>query len=310
MKICILGAGALGSTFGGTLAEAGHEVYLINRNKLYFEAVNDKGLVFIDEDTDPIKVNIFPNTEELDIMDLVIVLVKAFNTKEAVESAKNIIGKKTIVMSLQNGLGNEDVIAEIVGKDKVISGKTYVGGGMIKPGYVRRSIRNKITYIGELDGTRTDKVEQISKIFNEAGLNTEVSDNIIGLIWDKLLINAATGALTSITGLTYGPIFIDEAIPEIKDIGLKIIEEGIQIAKAKNIKLKTENAEEIWYKAAENLPYEFKTSMLQSIEKNSVTEIDFWNGAIVREGKGIGIQTPVNETIVACIKGIEYRIKN
>jgi 2-dehydropantoate 2-reductase len=310
MKICVLGAGALGSTFGGTLAEAGNEVFLINRNKDYLKSVREKGLIFVEEEIEPINVKVYPTTDNLDTVDLVIVLVKSFNTKEVIESAKNIIGENTIVMSLQNGLGNEDTIAELVGKGKVISGKTYVGGGMIQPGHVRRTVKNKMTYIGELDGTKTERIERIAKIFTEAGLQTEVSKNIIGLIWDKLLINAATGALTAITRLTYGPIYKDEAIPEIKEIGLKVIQEGIDVASAKNIKLSTKNVEEIWYKAAENLPYEFKTSMLQSIEKGSVTEIDFINGAIVREGKKVGISTPVNEALVACIKGIEYNIIN
>jgi 2-dehydropantoate 2-reductase len=130
----------------------------------------------------------------------------------------------------------------------------------------------------------------------------------MGLIWDKLLINAATGALTAITGLSYGPIYQDESIPEIKQAGLAVIREGIAVAHKKNIRLKTEDVEKIWYMAAENLPYEFKTSMLQSFERNMRTEIDYFNGAIAREGDKHGVETPVNKTLIACIKGIEYRL--
>jgi 2-dehydropantoate 2-reductase len=309
MKIMVLGAGALGSTFGGTLAEAGFDVCLINRNAAYFDAVKNRGLIFADDPDTVVPIHVYQNTQGLGIADLVIVLVKSTNTREVLENSLNIIGEKTVVMSLQNGLGNEDMIAEIIGREKVVSGRTYVGGGMLKPGYVKRSVKGKMTYIGELDGSKSERILNIAEAFNRAGLETEVSDNIQGLIWDKLLINAATGALTAITRLSYGPIFSDESIPEMKETGLNVIREGIAVAKKKQIVLSCDDPETIWYKAAENLPYEFKTSMLQSIEKNATTEIDFINGAIVREGAKTGVDTPVNKTLVACMKGIELRMK-
>lgn len=306
MKICLLGAGALGSTFGGTLAEAGNEVYLVDVYKPFVEEVNEKGLIFADEPDTVVKVPAFENTKSLGVFDLVIVLVKSFATREAVESAKNIIGDRTVVMSLQNGFGNEDTIADVIGADKVVSGKTYVGGGVLGVGYVRRTVKNKMTYIGELTGEKTERIQKIADVLNNAGMATEVAGNIMGLIWDKLLVNAATGALTAITRLTYGPIYQDEAIPEIKQVGLAVIQEGIDVARTKGIQLKTEDVEKIWYSAAENLPYEFKTSMFQSFERKMRTEIDYFNGAIAREGDKLGVPTPVNKTLVACVKGIEY----
>lgn len=305
----ILGAGALGSTFGGTLSEAGYDVCLINRNTAYFNTVKNNGLIFADGPDTTVPINVYQDTQGLGIADLVILLVKSINTREVIESSLNIIGENTVVMSLQNGLGNENIIAEIIGKEKVVSGKTYVGGGMLKPGYVKRTVKGKTTYIGELDGSKSERIFNIAEVFNRSGLATEVCDNIQGLIWDKLLINAATGALTAITRLPYGPIFSDESIPEIKETGLKVISEGIAVAKKEHIILTCDDPEMIWYKAAKNLPYEFKTSMLQSIEKNSLTEIDFINGAIVREGIKTGVETPVNKTLVACIKGIELSMK-
>ena len=117
MKICLLGAGALGSTFGGTLAEAGNEVYLVDVYKPVVEAINKKGLIFADEPDIVVKVPAFENTKSLGAVDLVIVLVKSFATREAIEAAKNIIGEHTVVMSLQNGFGNEDTIAGVIGAD-------------------------------------------------------------------------------------------------------------------------------------------------------------------------------------------------
>ncbi|THE10512.1 ketopantoate reductase family protein [Bacillus timonensis] len=308
MKICIVGAGSLGSAIGGTLAEAGMQVFLINHRQKYVDVINTKGLILTDGMTEKrVKVQARQNCEGIGPVDLLIVLVKSFNTKEAIENARGLIGDHTIVMSLQNGLGNEEIIAEVVGKDRILAGKTYVGGVMLRTGCVLAGTKNKYTYIGELDGRITDRVTQVAKLFSKAGLLTVVSHNIKGILWDKLLINTATGALSGITGLTYGSLY---KVPEIKECAFEAIAEGITVAKANGIVLATEDPEEIWLKAAEGLPTDFKTSTLQSLEKGSVTEIDYINGAIVRLGKMSNIPTPVNQSLVASIKGIEYKLMN
>ena len=130
----------------------------------------------------------------------------------------------------------------------------------------------------------------------------EVSDNIRGLIWDKLLINVAAGALCGITRLPYGPLYEEEYI---KDTAVMAIQEAIEVAKAAGVKLKTEDPEYPWYAASEGLPPTFKTSIQQSLEMKRKTEIDFINGAVVEWGKKYGIPTPVNQTLVTCVKGIE-----
>lgn len=307
MKICVLGAGALGSTMGGTLAEAGQDVYLINRNQEHVDAINAKGLLMREGGTDrTVKVKAQTNCEGIGSADLVIVLVKSYATKTAIESASSIIGENTAVMSLQNGLGNEEIIAEVVGKHKVIGGKTYVGGVYLEPGHVIAGTKGKYTYIGEMNGESTDRINQIAAMMTKCGLLTEVNDNIKGIIWDKLLINVATGALCGITKLPYGDLY---QIPEISDVAYEAVLEGIKVAKANGIVLSTESPQEIWQKAAEGLPYEFKTSMLQSLEKGQKTEIDFINGSVVRWGARNKIPTPVNKTLVASVKGIETWIE-
>lgn len=307
MKICILGAGALGSTIGGALASSGEEVYLINRRQSFVDKVNREGLKVTDENkTNYIPLKAQTTSKGIGPVDLVIVLVKSFHTKEVMEQSLDLIGEDTVVMSLQNGLGNEEVLAKIVGKEKIIGGKTYVGGVMLAPGHVLSGVRHKYTYVGEMDGTVTERMTNISTTFKKAGLDTVVSHNILGIIWDKLLINVATGALSTITKLTYGDLY---AIREIEDTAVKAVEEGIQVAKAHHIELATEDAKAIWLQAKENLPDSFKTSMLQSVEKGSVTEIDYINGAVVTWGERVNIATPVNETLVASIKGIEASLE-
>lgn len=305
MKICMLGTGSLGSTIGGTLAQGGSEVYFVDQWKEHIDKINENGLKMTDEKEDwYVKVDARTSAEGMGSVDLVIVLVKSFATKEAVSQLKetNVIGENTLVMSLQNGLGNEETIAEVVGEANVISGKTYVGGRLLSPGYVSAGVKGKYTYIGELTGEITDRIQAVCDEFNKAGLLCEVSDNIKGLIWDKLLINVAAGALCGITRLPYGPLYEEEYI---KETAVAAIQEGIDVAKAAGVKLKSEDPEYPWYAASEGLPETFKTSILQSLELKRPTEIDFINGSVVEWGKKFGIPTPVNRTLVTCVKGIE-----
>jgi 2-dehydropantoate 2-reductase len=124
----------------------------------------------------------------------------------------------------------------------------------------------------------------------------------MGTIWDKLLVNVATGALSGITGLAYGDLY---AVPEVEACAMAAVAETMAVAKASGIQLTTNDPQQPWIKAAAGLPFEFKASMLQSLEKGFVTEIDFVNGAVVRQGARCGVPTPVNQTLVACLKGIE-----
>lgn len=303
MKIAIVGAGALGCAIGGTLSHAGHAVALVNRNRAHVDAVNAHGLrmrtaagysiVRPQATTDP---------SGLGVMDLVIVLVKSFHTREAMEASRNLVGGATTVLSLQNGLGHEDILAEVVGRDRIIGGKTYVGGVLLAPGEIIAGVEGKETIIGELDGSLSDRVRTIAEAFTAAGLATQVSGNIMGTIWDKLLVNVSTGAVSGITRLPYGPLY---QVPEIEATAIAAVQEAMAVAAASGVTLATTEARSAWLKAGEGLPGDFRTSLLQSLEKGSVTEIDFINGAVVRWGERCGVDTPVNRTLVACIKGIE-----
>ncbi|TDG06524.1 ketopantoate reductase family protein [Paraburkholderia guartelaensis] len=303
MKIAILGAGALGCAIGAALTEGGHETWLLDRSPVHVETMRRDGLLVDDDNgTRRIAVRAATQASEIGAADVVIVLVKSFHTDAAMRGALALIGPETLVLSLQNGLGHEDVLADIVGRERVLAGKTYVGGVLRSPGHIQSGVTGKATYIGELDGQLTRRVKTIAEAFNAAGLLTTVSDNIMGTMWDKLLVNVATGAITGITRLTYGQLY-DE--PLLKATALAAVSEAIAAALAAGIRLSMTDPEQAWTLAAEGLSPAFKTSMLQSLEKGSVTEIDFINGSVVRWGQRLGVPTPVNATLVACIKGIE-----
>lgn len=308
LKVAVLGAGALGCAIGSRLSEAGHQVWLINRRQDHVYAMREHGLIVCDNGMDKaVQVNAVQTAQEIaeqtGCVDLLIVLVKSFHTLQAMTSAKCIVGADTVVLSLQNGLGHEDVLSDVVGRDKVLAGKTYAGGVLLSPGKIIRGTQGKETYIGELDGRVTERVLRIATVFNDAGLITHISDNIMATMWEKLLVNVATGAVSAITRLTYGKLY---QVPEIKTCALAAIKEAMDVANANGIRLSTHDPEQPWIKAAAGLPPEFKASMLQSLEKGSVTEIDYVNGSVVRWGQKCGVPTPVNATLVACLKGIEH----
>jgi 2-dehydropantoate 2-reductase len=303
LKICVLGAGALGCAIGAALAEGGSDVWLLNRSKAHVDAMKVSGLVLVTACGERrVQVQAATHADGIGPVDLVIVLVKSFHTRDAIAGAKALIGERTVVLSLQNGLGHEDILAEAVGRERVLAGKTYVGGVVLAPGRIISGTAGKHTFVGELDGAVSERVQRVAALFNGAGLATTVSDNILGTMWDKLLVNVATGALSGITRLTYGELY---AVPEVKATALAAVAEAMAVARAAGIRLEFTSPAQAWDRAAEGLPADFKASMLQSLEKGSITEVDFINGAVVRWGQRLGVPTPVNAALVGCIKGIE-----
>lgn len=316
LKICMIGAGALGSAIGGTLALGGQDVTFIDPFQAHMDAIRENGLRLVNSPTDQgvvVRVHTKSTYDGVPAQDLVIVLVKSFATRQAVRQAKEagIIGPNTLVMTIQNGMGNEEALQEELGEENVIGAKTFVSGLMLEPGKVMATVNGRKTVIGEMDGSTSVRIERLAVELTHSGLDTRVSDNIRGMIWDKLFVNVATGALSGITGLTYGGMYekygLPNVPPEIKQTALAAVNEAMEVAKACGIRYSVKDAETVWDSASEGQPEAFKTSILQSLERNVLTEIDYINGSVSREGRRVGVPTPVNDTLTACIKGIEVK---
>jgi 2-dehydropantoate 2-reductase len=264
MKVCVLGAGAMGSSIGGFLAEGGSEVYLVDTWAEHVDAINSRGLKIRAGESDRVvKVRAATDCRGIGSADLIIVLVKSFHTREVIENAGSIIGDETVIISLQNGLGNEEIIGEVVGKKHVMGGRTFAGGSVLAPGHVVASTAGKHTCIGELDGTTTKRAVRIAEEFKRAGLLITVSSNIIGIMWDKLLVNVATGALCGITGLPFGGLY---KIPELRDCALEAVAEVMAVAKAIGVKLFTKDPGEVWFKAWRKV-----------LEPRSISSMERWS---------------------------------
>lgn len=294
MKIAIIGSGAMGSLYGGILAEEGHEVYFIDVFEEHIKQVNEKGLCIVEKGKERYIKNIKATTDAKEVgeVDLAIVFVKSTVTDIAVEQNKAVIGKDTIVLTLQNGIGNIEKISKYVDKSQIIAGTSANGASMLEPGKIKHA-GNGGTVIGEIDGQVTNRIKKLKEILDVEKLGPcEVSDNVMGLIWDKLLVNVGINALTAVTGLKNGQLLEYKETEEILE---KLVNEGIQVAKALGIKLKyttPEHCKNVCKATAENT-----SSMLADVLNKRRTEIMNINGAIVREGKRLGIPTPVNQVM-------------
>lgn len=307
MRIAILGAGSLGCVFGGMLAEGGHEVLLVNRNAALVDRLNAQGLTLDMGDAGRRVVPVQAATACTPDapVDLLVVLVKSFDTAAALDGARAAIGCNTFLLSLQNGMGHEELMVPFAPPHRLLLGKTYVGGTMTEPGVVIGGAAGRQTFLGPASGAVTPEMEALAEAFTAAGLSCEASPRILDLAWNKLLVNVATSGLSALTGLSYGPLY---ELPEIAATARAAVAEAMEVALAAGARLDFTDPDEPWALAAEGLPPGFKASMLQSLERGRRTEIDFIHGAVVRHGARHDIPTPVNATLVAAVKGLEHRI--
>jgi 2-dehydropantoate 2-reductase len=306
MRVCVVGAGSLGSAIGGILARAGHDVTLVSRNAEHVGAIVAGGLL-LDDGTaaDRIEIAAATSYDGLGPVDLAIVLVKSFDTAGAIDAARPVIGSETVVLTLQNGVGCEEIIADHVGADRVVAGRTFVGGRIVEPGRVEYGVEGRRTTIGELDGSGSDRIRAIAEMFDGAGLATDVSTDIVAMMWEKLFVNVATGAWSALTGLPYGELSVH---PDVERMAVATVAEAIEVARALGIGVTTTDPAVPWRRAWEGLPYGFKASMLQSIEKGSRTEVDVMHGAVCRGGREADVPTPINDTLWAAVRGLEHRL--
>mgnify|MGYP000235734060 CR=1 FL=1 len=293
MKIVVMGAGAIGSLFGGLLALRGEDVLLVGRRS-HVDAINSRGLK-ISGMTDAI-VHLRASTHPEE-GDLILFTVKSYDTEKAASSL--IINDDTIVLSLQNGLGNEEKIAEVVGREHVIGGVTSYGALFLEPGHVSHTGIGE-TVIGELDGSITDRVSRLSDLLNKAGIMTSVTGSIKRKIWEKLVVNAGINAITAITGVKNGKLL---EIPQLRELMRYASLEAVEVGRKQGIDLGydlIDRVEEVARRTAEN-----RSSMLQDISRGKKTEIDAINGMIVRLGEEVGVDTPVNRILTLLVRGIE-----
>lgn len=300
MKLLVVGPGAMGTLFAGLLADGGHEVWLLGRRADVVEAIAHKGVSWIRGNSRN-TANVRPILQAAEAwpVDLVLIFVKAYDTLQAARDALPAMEADSVALTLQNGLNNVEAIASVVGRDRTLAGVTAYGATLLSSGLVRHGGEGE-TIIGELDGRETERLKRVADAFRKSGIRTEVSRHIDRLIWGKLILNAAINPLTALLRMRNGQLLSQQ---ETRALMATLALEGASVVSAKGISLPYENpvekVEMVCRLTASN-----RSSMLQDVDKGRQTEIDWINGAVVREGRALGVLTPVNWTIVQLIKAL------
>jgi 2-dehydropantoate 2-reductase len=303
VKIVIIGAGAMGGLFAARLAAAGERVSVVDVWQEHIDTITKQGLSLETEEgtvvAHPVAVS---GVEQLSSADLIIIFVKSSMTAAAAQSALHIMGPSTRVLTLQNGLGNAEVIAGVVGEERVLAGTTAQGATLLGPGRIRHGGRGD-THIGRLSGATDEFCREVVQVFSHAGIPTVADDGVQSLIWGKLVINVGINALTALLKFRNGQL---ADFSETRELVKMAVGEAVQVAAAAGIRLPYDDVV-TKVLATATATAANQSSMLQDILHGRMTEIDAINGALVREGERLGVPTPVNRTLTLLIRTLEKK---
>ena len=302
MHVAVIGAGNMGCLYGANLARAGARVTLVDVWQEHVQAMEEQGLhmeglhgEFVAEvaaTTDPGTVS---------GVDLAIVCVNGYNTRQAAEAARGMLAEEGCVLTLQNGLGNLEVLTEVVGEGRIVGGLTFHSADLQAPGEVRHTNKGP-TYLGELDRSKTPRLEMIRSVMERADMQPQVEDDIIATIWEKFVLNCSINPLCAIADLRPGHIREVEAFDEFQN---KIIEEVLALIEAKGVVLADPDPL-VTIKAYSAKKFH-RVSMQQHLLRERRTEIDSLNGYVARESERLGLKAPYNDALTRIVKGRQYQ---
>ncbi|SHN65780.1 ketopantoate reductase family protein [Desulfitobacterium chlororespirans] len=305
MKVAVIGAGAMGSLFGGSLASVVDEVCLYSTNTAYVEAVNKNGLIMTQGDLkNVVKARATNNPKEIGEADVAIIYVKYSGTRKAIQDAMvSCIGKKTLVVTLQNGIGNVDIIKEYVPEGQIVYGFSTFTSDVKGPGHIEMTTSGKVeTCMWPLDGVVSPKLARLENLMNQVNLMAKIAPDVEERIWRKLLVNACENTLCAILKVNVTDLMINT--PESFEIAKQVIFEVSDVARAKGLNISRDAALRHVMNVTCAVPGHVP-SMVFDVLKKKKTEIGSINEAIVKEGKRLGVPTPMVETIALLIRAIE-----
>jgi 2-dehydropantoate 2-reductase len=301
VRICIVGCGAVGSLFAANLAQLDDiEVWAYDLAADHVAAINEHGLRLSGAGEVVGRVRATSDAADLPACDFGIVATKAMHTEGAVAAVAPAFAGGSVA-TVQNGVGNEEVIAQHV--ERVVRGTTFPAGRLVEPGHVQWDVKGDTTFGPfEPQPAPAAEIERLADACTRAGMPTEAVPDARGPQWRKVIFNAATNPLGALTGLTHGRVC---ERPDLRRLVTELVDEGKAVAAAQGIELDADPEELIDHAARPDVAYDHKASMLQDVEARRQTEVDYLNGGIVRFGREHGVPTPLNEAIVALVKGLE-----
>ena len=300
MKITVVGAGAMGGCFGGLLALAGHDVWLIDTSEAHVAAIKRDGLLVdgvLGEHRLHVPAVTAPTGGEQ--ADAVIVFCDANSTRAAAETAGRLMGDNGFAITFQNGIGNVETLQEVLGSDRVLGGSSLCSAACPGPGHVSLTHMGP-SKLGEISGGGSPRADALAAALQAAGFDIAVAPDIMAQIWEKFVVNCGVNAIAATTGLRAGEF---TRIPETDAFQDKVLAEVMAVIEAKGVGLPTPDLI-TGLKARCRVKFN-RPSMLQHVLAGRKTEIDALNGALVREAKALGIPVPYNEALVALLKGRE-----
>jgi 2-dehydropantoate 2-reductase len=301
MRICVVGCGAVGSLFAANLAQLDDvEVWAYDASREHVRAINENGLRLTGAGEVLGRLRATTDAQELPQCDFGIVATKAMHTEPAIAAtAHAFVGG--CVATVQNGLGNEEVLAQHVAR--VIRGTTFPAGKIVEPGHVQWDVKGDTT-LGpyEPQPAPFEAVQLLADACTRGGMPTSAVHDARGPQWRKVIFNASTNPIGALTGLTHGRVCERQ---DLRALVSGLVDEGKTVAAAQGIVLDADPEELIDHAAKPEVAYNHKASMLQDVEARRTTEIDYLNGGIVRFGREHGVPTPLNEAIWALVKGVE-----
>ena len=301
MRVCVVGCGAVGALFAANLAQLDEvEVWGYDVWQEHVDVINEHGLVLTGAGEVVGRLRATTDPAEIPPCDFGIVATKSMHTGGAVAAVAHAFADGS-VCSVQNGVGNEEVIAEHV--ERVIRGTTFPAGKIVEPGRVQWDVKGDTT-LGPFEPSPAElgEIERLAKACTRAGMPTDAVPDARGPQWRKLIFNASTNPIGALTGLTHGRVCEDQALRMLVSA---LVDEGKAVAAAQGIELDEDPEQLIDYAARPEVAYNHKASMLQDVEAKRETEIDFLNGGVVRFGREHGVPTPLNEAVTALIMGME-----
>jgi 2-dehydropantoate 2-reductase len=300
VRIAVVGCGAVGSLFAANLAQLDDvEVWAYDASREHVDAINANGLRLSGAGDVVGRVRATADPNELPSCEFGIVATKAMHTGAAIAGTAHAFADGCVA-TVQNGLGNEEAIAEHV--ECVIRGTTFPAGRLLAPGHVQWDVKGDTT-LGPFDArTPLAEVERLADACTRGGMPTKAVADARGPQWRKVIFNASTNPIGALTGLTHGRVC---ERPDLRRLVSALVDEGKAVAAAWGIELDADPEELIDHAAKPEVAYDHKASMLQDVEARRATEIDYLNGGIVRFGREYGVPTPLNEAIWALVKGLE-----
>ena len=302
MRYCVIGAGAMGGLYGLRLAAKGHPVDFLDVNQAHVDAINRGGFRLsgvTGDNTYPVKAT--TNADSLaGTADIVLFHPHTTGTAAAAKAASVVLKPDGWAVTLQNGIGNVEALVEALGEARVVGGISYHSAAMAELAHSLHTNAGA-TYLGELGGGGSPRVEALAASLRDAGFEPEIAPDIMSVIWSKFVHNCAINAICAVSGMRGGEVVRHEAANELQS---HILEEVMAVVAAKGITLT--NADPVAYIKAHTFLRFNKPSMQQHMEAARPTEIDSLNGALVREAKALGVPVPFNEALTLMVKAREW----